>query len=72
MNFIHRKQFYFTLFRKLLDQLCAEYESYLKLLQETLYWFRNLSPATINSFDETDAENLLKIVPGLDDSLLLL
>ena len=36
-----------------------------------MYWFRNLSPLTIDSFDETDAENLVKIVPGLNDSLLL-
>jgi len=49
-----------------------EYESYLNVLKETLYWFRNLSPSTVNNFDEIDADNLIKIVPGLDDSLLLL
>ncbi|CAF3268875.1 unnamed protein product [Rotaria sp. Silwood2] len=48
-----------------------KYESYLKVLKESLYWFRNLSSSTINNFVEIDAENLAKIVTGLDDSLLL-
>ncbi|CAF4668747.1 unnamed protein product [Rotaria sp. Silwood2] len=32
---------------------------------------KNLSSSTINNFVEIDAENLAKIVTGLDDSLLL-
>ncbi|CAF3185092.1 unnamed protein product, partial [Rotaria sp. Silwood2] len=51
--------------------MCMKYESYLKVLKESLYWFRNLSSSTINNFVEIDAENLAKIVTGLDDSLLL-
>ena len=49
-----------------------EYDWYLKILTETLYWFRNLSPSVINNFDENNCENLLTIVSGLDDSFLLL
>jgi len=43
----------------------------LKILTETLYSFRNLTPSKIHNFDENDCENLLKIVPGLDDGFLL-
>lgn len=70
-GFSYRTQFYFSLFRKILDQMCLEYDSYLKILRETLYWFRNLSPSSIENFDETDAQNLVQIVPGLNDSLIL-
>ena len=49
-----------------------EYDSYYKILKEILYWFRNLSPSTIDKFNETDADHLAKIVPGLKDNFLLL
>ena len=49
-----------------------EYNSYFELLKEILYWFRNLSPSTIDKFNETDADHLAKIVPGLKDDFLLL
>ena len=48
-----------------------EYDTLLKTLKETLFWFRNLSPLAIENFDENDAHTLVKIVPGLNDSLLL-
>ena len=48
-----------------------EYDSYFKILKEILYWFRNLSPSTIDKFNETDADHLAKILPGLNDFLLL-
>ena len=52
--------------------MCMEYDTLLKTLKETLFWFRNLSPLAIENFDENDAHTLVKIVPGLNDSLLLI
>ena len=50
-----------------------EYDSFFKILKEILYWFRNLSPSTVDKFNETDADHLAKkIVPGLKDDFLLL
>lgn len=48
-----------------------EYNTLLKTLKETLFWFRNLSPLSIENFDENDAHNLVKIASDLNDSLLL-
>ncbi|CAF1639438.1 unnamed protein product [Rotaria magnacalcarata] len=66
-----RKEFYTTLFRKIIDQLYMEYNTYLSTLNETLCWFKHLSPSTINGFTQNDADHLVNIVPGLDDALLL-
>ncbi|CAF4313947.1 unnamed protein product, partial [Rotaria magnacalcarata] len=48
-----------------------EYNTYLSTLNETLCWFKHLSPSTINGFTQNDADHLVNIVPGLDDALLL-
>ena len=48
-----------------------KYDTLLKTLKETLFWFRNLSPLAIENFDENGAHTLVKIVPCLNDSLLL-
>ncbi|CAF2704956.1 unnamed protein product [Rotaria sp. Silwood2] len=54
-----------------IDDNNANAHVFTRTLNETVCWFKHLSPSTINGFNQNDADHLLNIVPGIDDALLL-
>ena len=71
LMFYCRETFYIKLSRQIFDHLYTTYDDYLKVLNEKLLYFHNLTPNRIQQLTINDCKIMYKIVPGLSSEELL-